>query len=223
AAAAAALRAAMGLVPAPNGERAAALVLAAENLADHLTHFYLFFMPDFARAAYRGHAWHAAACARFKAVEGSATAEVLPARAAFLELTGTLAGKWPHTLALQPGGSTRAVAMNDKLRLLALLRRFRAFLETRLFADTLEAVAALDSEAALWRWCDARAPHEGDFRHFLAIARALGLASLGRGHDRFLSGGAYRLDDAPLFTAGLWRAGSAAVEAFDPAAIREDG
>lgn len=223
AAAAAALRAAMGLVPAPNGERAAALVLAAENLTDHLTHFYLFFMPDFARAAYRGHAWHAAARARFAAVEGSATAEVLPARAAFLELTGTLAGKWPHTLALQPGGSTRAVAMNDKLRLLALLRRFRAFLETRLFADTLEAVAALDSEAALWRWCDARAPHDGDFRHFLAIARALGLASLGRGHDRFLSGGAYRLDDAPLFTAGLWRAGSAAVEAFDPAAIREDG
>lgn len=223
AAAAAALRAAMGLAPAPNGERAAALVLAAENLADHLTHFYLFFMPDFAREAYRGHAWHAAARARFAAVEGSAGAEVLPARAAFLELTGTLAGKWPHTLALQPGGSTRAVAMNDKLRLLALLRRFRAFVEARLFAGPLEAVAALDCEAALWRWCDARAPHEGDFRHFLTIARALGLAGLGRGHDRFLSSGAYRLDGAPLFAAGLWRDAATGVGALVPDAITEDG
>ena len=28
------------------------LILATENLADHLTHFYLFFMPDFARPVY---------------------------------------------------------------------------------------------------------------------------------------------------------------------------
>jgi len=33
----------------PNGQHATNLILATENLADHLTHFYLFFMPDFAR------------------------------------------------------------------------------------------------------------------------------------------------------------------------------
>ena len=43
------------------------LILAAENLADHFTHFYLFFMPDFARDAYRGRPWFDAAAARFKA------------------------------------------------------------------------------------------------------------------------------------------------------------
>jgi len=36
----------------PNGQHATNLILATENLADHLTHFYLFFMPDFARPAY---------------------------------------------------------------------------------------------------------------------------------------------------------------------------
>lgn len=223
AAAAAALRAAMGLTPAANGERVSALVLAAENLADHLTHFYLFFMPDFARDAYTGRAWHAWARARFAAVQGSATADVLPARAAFLELTGTLAGKWPHTLAIQPGGSTRAVAVNDRIRLAALLRRFRQFLERTLFADSLENVAALDSEAALWRWCDTRAPHEGDFRHFLVIARDLGLATLGRATDRFLSYGGYAIEGAPLFAAGTWQPGLAHAAALDAAAITEDG
>jgi hydrogenase large subunit len=32
-----------------NGQRASNMILAAENIADHLTQFYLFFMPDFTR------------------------------------------------------------------------------------------------------------------------------------------------------------------------------
>jgi hypothetical protein len=39
---------------------------------------------------------------------GEALREVLPARADLLRLMGYLAGKWPHSLALQPGGTTRA-------------------------------------------------------------------------------------------------------------------
>ncbi len=39
-------------------------------LADHLTHFYVFFMPDFTRGDYAGRAWHERACQRFAAVAG---------------------------------------------------------------------------------------------------------------------------------------------------------
>ena len=49
AAAAAALADAVGLVMPANGRLAKNLVQACENIADHLTHFYCFFMPDFAR------------------------------------------------------------------------------------------------------------------------------------------------------------------------------
>lgn len=49
AAAASALAEASGASPPPNGRLAANLTLAAENLTDHLTHFYLFFMPDLCR------------------------------------------------------------------------------------------------------------------------------------------------------------------------------
>ena len=114
AAAAAALADLAGIEPTPNGRLAHRLIQATENLADHLTHFYLFFMPDFARTAYAGRPWYEAVAKRFAAVQGTAAAEVLPARANFLKLMGFLAGKWPHTLALQPGGSTRAMRSEER-------------------------------------------------------------------------------------------------------------
>ncbi|MBI4757259.1 MAG: nickel-dependent hydrogenase large subunit [Betaproteobacteria bacterium] len=245
AAAAAALRAAMGLAVPPNGARAANLLLACENLADHLTHFYLFFMPDFARAAYAGRPWFERAAARFRAAvgaapprlpggeRGAAAAQMLPARAVFMRLAGLLGGKWPHTLSLQPGGSARAVTAAEKLRIHALLREFRAWLEASLFGDTLEAFAALDGSAALWAWADER--RGGDLRLFLEIARDLELERLGRAGGLFMSVGAYaagcdggaRGGRAPpggghLFAPGVWSAADGAVRPFDPADVTED-
>ena len=92
-AAAVALAEAQALTPPPNGAAARNIVLGAENTADHLTHFYLFFMPDFCRAVYRAEPWYAETVDRFKAVEGRATREMLPARASFMHLMGILAGK----------------------------------------------------------------------------------------------------------------------------------
>jgi Ni,Fe-hydrogenase I large subunit len=211
AAAAKALRGLMGLQLPPNGILAEHLVTACENLADHLTHFYLFFMPDFTRPAYRDRPWFAAVEARFKAVTGSAAAEVLPARAEFMHLMGVMAGKWPHTLSLQPGGSARPLEEAEVLRLVTVLRGFRRFLERHTFGDDLETVAALDSLAALETWRQGR---RCDLALFLEAATDLDLAGLGHATDRFLSYGAY-----DLFPAGVWDAGQNGLE---PAAIVED-
>lgn len=213
AAAAAALADVSGLEPTPNGRLAQHLVLATENLADHLSHFYLFFMPDFARPAYAGRPWAEAVAGRFAAIRGSATAEVLPARASFLNLMGFLAGKWPHTLAFQPGGSSRAVSAAERIRLQALLRQFRAFLEKVLFGDRLEKVAAIANEDELRAWAEGR---QADFPAFLAAAYDLGLERLGRAGDRFLAFGAYG-----TFAGGLWQPGREAV-ALDSGQITED-
>lgn len=218
AAAALALAQTMQIEPPRNGELTANLTLAAENLADHLSHFYLFFMPDFARDAYRDRPWFGTTQARFKAVSGSASAAVLPARANFMQLMGYLAGKWPHTLALQPGGSSRPIEAVEKLRMAVLLREFRYFLEQTLFNDKLENVAALDSEAALLRWS---ALHRGkaDFAHFLSLAYDLELHQLGRASDRFMSYGAYRIGADCLFASGLW---DGSLQWLDPTRIQED-
>lgn len=218
AAAARALADAAGLMPTANGRRAANLTLAVENLADHLTHFYLFFMPDFAAAEYARQPWYDAVAMRFRAQTGAASAEVLAARARWMQAMGVLAGKWPHTLALQPGGSTRPLTGSDILRLQRIVRDFRSFLESRLFASPLEAIAELDGLDALARW-QARG-QGGDLRSFLALAEALDLWSLGKASGRYLSVGAYDAGDGALFAPGVWAAGE--IAPFDPAAVRED-
>lgn len=217
AAAAAALASAAGIEPTPNGRLAQHLIQATENLADHLTHFYLFFMPDFARSPYRGRDWYAGIAGRFAAVKGSANRDVLTARANYLKLMGFLAGRWPHTLALQPGGSTKAMTAAERIRILAVLRDFRAFLEATLIGDRLESFAALASEDELRAWSAGRT---GDFSSFLRAADDLALEKSGRAGDRFMSYGAY-----DLFDAGLWQPNAVpqgGVDRLDAEKITED-
>ncbi|MDQ5881688.1 MAG: uptake hydrogenase large subunit, partial [Pseudomonadota bacterium] len=200
AAAAAALAAAAGLATPRNGWLAKNLIQSCENVADHLTHFYCFFMPDFAREAYAGQPWHAGFVERFQALRGNALADFLPARAGLLRVLGYLAGKWPHTLALQPGGTTRAITPTERVRLAGVLREFRAFLEQTVFGDSLENVAALSSTSALADWAGQR---EADFPRFVRAAFDLKLDRIGRATDRFLSYGAYVGDAAPVFASGF--------------------
>lgn len=219
-AAAQALLALQGLAVPDNGALAQNIVLAAENAADHLTHFYLFFMPDFARPVYAGESWFAPAQARFKAVEGEASRALLPARAEFLHLMGMLAGRWTHTLGLQPGGTTRAIGAAEQMRLYAMIGALRRFLQTELFADTLERVVAIASADALEAWVAAAPPTQGDFRHFLTISRAMGLDQLGAGSGRYLSYGAYGFKGGHAFKRGVVEPGRA--RAFHSAEIAED-
>jgi Ni,Fe-hydrogenase I large subunit len=213
AAAARALADAMGLTPEPQGALVAALIHAVENVADHLAHFHLFFMPDFTRTAYADRPWHGRMVDRFTAATGSALTRAVAARAELFHILGLMAGKWPHTLAIQPGGVTKAPTARDKARIQATLRSFRRYLEEVLFGAPVEDFAGLATIAALEGW------RSGDVGLFLEASADLDLAALGRGSGRYLSFGAYPLPEGPLFAAGLW---DGALRAFDPAAIAED-
>ena len=211
-----------GLDMPPNGQHVTNLILATENLADHLTHFYLFFMPDFTRPIYAGRPWHAEAVRRFEAQTGEQTRAAIAARQRWFTLLGTLAGKWPHTQSIEPGGSTRPIDAAERVRLLARVREFRSFLEQQLFAAPLEAVTALESEAALLAW-RMQAPGQGDFRCFLDIADDAGLAQLGPGPGRYLSYGAYAQPGGGFaLGGGVWSADTASSVPVDVDAIRED-
>ncbi|MCB1995365.1 MAG: nickel-dependent hydrogenase large subunit [Burkholderiaceae bacterium] len=218
-AAARALADAAGVTPPPNGRLATELMLATENLADHLSHFYLFFMPDFAREAYAHAPWFGAVQQRFAAGTGDGARAALAARQRWFQIVGTLGGKWPHTHSITAGGSTRAVDASERLRLLALVREFRAFLERQTFGAPLEAVAALDSEAALQAWQAEAAPGEaagGDLHLFLTVAASTGLDRLGRGPGRTL---AYASATAP---AGVFDEATGTLAPPDLSRITED-
>lgn len=200
--------------PAPQGALASVIMHAIENVCDHLTHFNLFFCPDFARPAYAGRAWHDRAVARFTAMEGSAARSLVEARAQLLHIVGHLAGKWPHTLAIQPGGVTRAPTARDRIRFASTLRSFRRYLEDVVFGAPVEDFAGLTSAEALTGW------DRGDAGLFFEIAADLGLGGMGAGPGRFMSFGAYPGPQGRAWASGVWEGG--AVRPVDTAAIRED-
>jgi hydrogenase large subunit len=206
----------------PNGVHAANLMLACENLADHLTHFYLFFMPDFTRAVYAARPWQAEVGRRFRALEGRHARAALAARQRWLGLLAVLGGRWPHTHSLQPGGSARAIDASECIRLRARVGEFRAFVEDTVFGAALEEVAALSSLAELAAW-QARDPQRGDLRLFLDLSADLGLHTLGPGPGRYLSYGAYRAGDGSHALApGVWDAALQQHRPLDSARITED-
>lgn len=219
-AASAALAEALGIKPEPNGLLATNLVHAAENLADHLTHFYLFFMPDFARPVYDGRDWYADAQRRFVAKTGTGAKQWLEARARLLHVTGILAGKWPHTLAIQPGGLTRSPDDGALMRLRSVVADVRAFLQDTFFGLPLERIAELDSRAAWDAAVEDGLAVRADFAVFGAAARDLDLESLGRAYPRFMSFGAYHGADGAVFAPGVVEQG--VVKALDPASFSED-
>ncbi len=188
-AAALALAQMSGVARPPNGQHATNLILAVENMADHLSHFYLFFMPDFARTIYQREPWHPDACRRFTPDRGEQVRKAIVARQRWFTLLGTLGGKWPHTQAIEPGGTTRAIDLPEQRRLLSKIREFRAFLETELFGCSLEEIDQLASLNDLADW---RGRHGGgsDFGFFLELTDALDLTGMGKGANHFLSYGA---------------------------------
>jgi len=211
-----------GAEPAVNGLIATNLILAVENLADHLSHFYLFFMPDFCREIYSDRDWHAQARERFLPDSGESVRLALQARQRWMTMLGILAGKWPHTQTVDPGGSTRALDASERMKLQTRLREFRMFLETRFFAAPLEEVSALSTQKALLaRWSEPEGT--GDFGLFLHIARDLDLQQLGRGPGRYLSYGAYPLADGGLLMpSGVWREDGWRLDPLDCQSITED-
>lgn len=221
-AAAAAIAAFSGVTAPANGRLAAALAHGAENVADHLSHFYLFFMPDFAREAYADRPWWGAVETRFRAIRGSAGNAFLKVRARLLEILGLVAGKWPHSLAFRAGGTTRSLDLGERMRLKAVLADARGFCEAVLFAMPLEAVIALESRADLDR---VAAAGGSDFATFLRLADELRLSELGPGPGTVMSFGAYAgggADGAPLFPAGVVETASGHAAALEIGRIEED-
>jgi hypothetical protein len=69
-----------------------------------------------------------------------------------MQAMGLLAGKWPHTLAVQPGGSTRPLQSFGAVRLQRSLREFRGFLEQHHLRRRWKRSPPLASRARLDAW-----------------------------------------------------------------------
>jgi len=218
-AAASALSQIYGVQPTENGQKAINLMLANENAADLLTHFYLFFMPDFARAVYQDKPWFSKVHQRFKAMQGQAVSPALQARSHWLKMMGILAGRWPHTMAIQPGGASRSITDSEVVQLRLFARQFRQFLEQQMLGSSLESLLACQNttDFKIWQY------HAGasDFGLFCEVAEDLELSQLGKTSGNFMSYGNYpKIEGGRQFSPGLYLKGCSQI--LNPDLITED-
>jgi len=138
-------------------------------------------MPDFVRPVYAERPWYPDAVARFTPLQGSQQRLAISARKRWLDLIGTLGGKWPHTGSIQSGARPaprcrRAPAPADPRSRVPAVSGRRAVRPRRWSVSMVSPAKASSGHG------HAEAPGQGDFRQFLQIALDTGAWSIwGRG------------------------------------------
>ena len=183
-AASAALADVYGTTAPPNGMLAKNVMHAVEWMLSHVTQFYLSFAPDLAAKRYG-----TAAADRFAPVRGRSVKTAMRARRSLLGVMGLFAGKWPNTLAMQPGGTTKTLSASDLTRAQGMLAEFREFLETQMLGGPLSTYLESAAGADLDTWLRKKRHATGDLGMFVRLSLEHGLDRIGRGPGRFLSVG----------------------------------
>jgi len=215
AAAAGALADAYGVQPPANGILAASVIQAVELILSHLAHFYSSFAADLCDLP-GGKSLQG----RFAPIRGRSFQKALRARHTLLGLMGLFAGKWPNTLAIQPGGVTKTLNRTELIRARGILAEFVRFIEGQLLRCDGQRWLENRSWADVEAWLGEGEHEDGDLGCFLAAALRAGLDEMGRGPGRFVSSGAFRLPgDGTWLKAGYYDGN---VENFRPSRVTED-
>jgi uptake hydrogenase large subunit len=196
AAASLALDAISGASPPPDAVRIRNIALMAETVQSDMRQVFLMFAADFAQSSHRDIPLHGEAVKRYEPLKGETAVEVIRATKKVLEIVAVLGGQWPHSSYMIPGGVTTIPSLDNLMQCRYLLDRFRGWYEQRILGCDLERWLEVRSEEDLNRWLEETPSHaDSDLGFFVRFARHLGLQSMGRGHENFLSFGQLDLPD----------------------------
>ncbi len=190
AAAAAALERIGGVKPPDGAARLRSILLLLEHAQSDIRHTFLSFTADFANPAHAGLPLHAEAVRRWEPFRGESVLEVVRESKRLLEGYALLAGQWPHSSSVVPGGVVWAPGTAELLQTRLLATAVREWYERRILGCTVERWAKVDSAAALDGWLEESPAHrDSDLGVLLAFGRSAGLDATGRGTGTYLSYG----------------------------------
>lgn len=219
-AAAKALRKIFGIDIPVNGYLATGIVLATEILLNQFTHFYILFTPDLVNPRYSGHPLYPEVVKRFSPFSGLSYRKMVEARKALLTIMGIFAGKWPNTLALHPGGTTKPINKSEKIRCMGSLKEFQDFVESVFLGCEIEQWLEKRSFEEIELWLKKKEAVESDLGIFLLFGREIGLPELGKGPVRFLSSAGFELPEGKSWYKEGFYDGN--LHPLDTGKIRED-
>ena len=219
-----ALEDAWGITPPANAIHIRNASLMAEVVQSDLRQSFLFFAPDFCHDRYAGSLARTATVAAFAPFEGWAHRETLRYSRRIIEIVALLAGQWPHSSHMTPGGVTAEATARKIVDGQSLVAEVTRWVEQRLLGGDLDEWLALADADALAEWLAMRPTTA------LALldqaARYAGLDALGSGSLQMLAFGAFPLpepaaDRSHWLTPGVWCGGDPPVAPLEPARIDE--
>jgi Ni,Fe-hydrogenase I large subunit len=146
-----------------------------EIVQNHLRWFYLYFMPEMVKLE-RGLE------GRFSPFKGSGWREGIQASNLATRAIAVLAGQWPHSSYMFPGGVTCDPMETDLRKVESLTEKVVEFFQERLIDMSWEDYLKLKGSELL------RAVG-GDLGRFVSVCMEHNLNSVGRSYGRFLTGG----------------------------------
>ncbi|MCR4292599.1 MAG: nickel-dependent hydrogenase large subunit, partial [Candidatus Kuenenia sp.] len=191
--------------PSRSGQHAKNISHATENAMSHITQFYLYFAPDLLNKKYAGLRYFPALEKRLTGLKGESVKTVISERKRFLEILGLIGGKWPHTLAIQPGGVTKALTTSDIFRIKGVLKHFTVVMETVLLGMPVEAYLKIKSINDFDSAFIEASINRSDLALFYHFSKEAGFFDMGKGPGKFIAACAYPDPDGKLFMpAGHW-------------------
>jgi hydrogenase large subunit len=192
-------------VPSSRGQIAKSIVHATETVMSHLTQFYIYFIPDLLNRRFENLKGYDSMLERFTPMKGTSVRRILEERKRFLEILGIIVGKWPHTLAIHPGGITKSLNASEIFRVRGVLRQFISVVEELLLGMSTEEYLQISSVKDFESLFLAENGNLSDLGLFFSFAREAGLMQMGKGSDRFISAEAYLQPDGTSFiSSGYW-------------------
>lgn len=190
AAAAAALETIAGVKPPDGAARLRSILLLLEHAQSDIRHTFLSFTADFTNSAHAHLPLHAEAVRRWEPFRGEGVFDVVRETKRLLEGYALLAGQWPHSSSVVPGGVVWAPGTAELVQTRLLATRVREWYERRILGCSVERWGEVTSAADLEEWLVESPSHrDSDLGILLAFGRSAGLGATGRGIGNYLSYG----------------------------------
>jgi hydrogenase large subunit len=168
--------------------------LMAETIQSDLRQTFLFFTPDFCHERYAASPMRDAIVAAFTPFQGWMHRETLRYSRRIIEIVALLAGQWPHSSHIAPGGVTAPATARHLVDSQSLVTEVTRWVEQQLLGGDLDDWLALADGEALAEWLAARPASA------LALldqaARFADLHRMGCGAAHLLAFGAFPLPEA---------------------------
>lgn len=221
AAAATALERIAGVAPPAGAVRLRSILLLLEHAQSDIRHTFLSFAADFPNAAHARLPLHGEAVRRYEPFRGETALEVVRESKRLLEAYALLAGQWPHSSSVVPGGVVWAPGTAELLQARLLATKVREWYERRILGGSLERWSAVASASDLEAWLTESPAHrDSDLGFLVTFGRSASLHESGRGAGAYLSYGTLEQPDGErLWSPGFLDGGS--FRPFDEAGIAE--